>query len=57
MTIEEQFEEIRSSGECNMYDRKCVAEVADDMEFYDLCLVASDRREYGKLLKKIAKGD
>ena len=57
MTLEEQFEQVRQSGERNMLDRHCVGTVADSMELYELGDVASNRKEYGKLLKKIAKGE
>lgn len=34
--IIEQFNEIRNSGECNMFDANCVMQLANERGFYEL---------------------
>lgn len=47
----QQYEECRTLGSCNMFDRNCVARFAFDNGMHDLSAVASDSRLYGMLLK------
>lgn len=50
-SVAEQLEEVRLSGLCNMLDRPCVQEVADNLEHYDLVVwIEEHRREYGRLI-------
>ena len=56
-TLEEQFEEVRASGLCNMYDRRCVRQYAEIAGLDELLAVTRNREEYGKLLMSIGKGD
>ena len=57
MTLEEQFEEVRASGLCNMHDRRCVREYAEIAQFDELLAVTRSRDEYGALLWNYGKGD
>jgi hypothetical protein len=52
----EQFEEIRAMGPCNMLDRRCVQEAANDFDYYDLAILERDEylflvRNYSQLMK------
>lgn len=50
-TVAEQLEEVRRGGLCNMLDRPCVHEVADDLGHHELVVwIEEHRREYGSLI-------
>ena len=34
--VMEQYEQIRSMGPCNMYDRNCVLDMAERLDLYNL---------------------
>jgi len=44
----EQFESIRQDGACNMMDRRCVQNEADDYAYYSLASLT--KPEYAMLL-------
>ena len=46
----EQYEEVRTSGYCNMIDRNCVSDACELMGHYDLVEIAEDRKLYAALL-------
>ena len=52
-TIMEQYEKIRSSGVCNMYDYYCVIRTA--IEFDCLKLAALTEEEYTDILTNFGK--
>jgi len=51
--IMEQYEQVRQSGACNMFDYRCVITVADKLKFYDLASLEIE--EYKKLLMNFSK--
>jgi len=51
--IMEQYEAIRQSGACNMFDYCCVQRIADKCEMY--ALASLTRKEYGKVLMNFGK--
>ena len=44
----EQYETVRESGACNMFNYSCVINVADQMELYELASLTME--EYGQIL-------
>lgn len=50
-----EYEEVRASGQANMFDRQRVAVVAEGLGLYRLVVVASDREEYGRLLEAVSQ--
>jgi hypothetical protein len=46
----EEFETVRRSGVCNMFDRSCVAEAANVRGFDNLVVALIDRKTYSRLL-------
>ncbi len=50
-----QFEFVRRSGMCNMFDRCCVLGMAIQNDFAELSTVASVRRSYGDFLGSVAQ--
>jgi len=51
--IMEQYERIRQSGLCNMFDYNCVIRVANGLKFYALADVTRD--EYSNILMNFGK--
>ncbi len=56
-TIMEQYEAVRQSGDCNMFDYNCVITIADRLNFYALaCLTRDEYKDilmnFGKYMKK-----
>jgi len=37
-----QYEEVRAGGECNMWDQRCVREVADANDYHALASLTGD---------------
>lgn len=48
--VMQQYETVRKSGVCNMFDMTCVAYACDMLEFQDLLEVVEDRKSYSTLL-------
>jgi len=48
-----QYEQIRKMGLCNMFDFRCVSNIADQIEFYDLAELT--REEYVYILSNFRK--
>ena len=48
--VMQQYEVVRKSGICNMFDMTCVAEVCSALEFQDLLEITEDRKRYFTLL-------
>ena len=46
----QQYEIVRKSGICNMFDMTCIAEVCSTLEFQDLLEITEDRKSYSTLL-------
>lgn len=42
--VMEQYEQIRKSGACNMYDYPCVVDVANWLDLYELSIL--NKKEY-----------
>lgn len=53
--VMQQYETVRKSGVCNMFDMTCVAEACDMLEFQDLLEVVEDRGKYTMLLMNFGK--
>lgn len=51
--IMEQYEAIRQSGACNMFDYNCVIRIANIFEFYELALLTKE--EYKDILMNFGK--
>ncbi len=51
----EQYEKVRESGICNMFDRGCVIRVSGKLGFVDLKDVGNNQKEYGELLQNYSK--
>jgi len=54
-SVIQDYETIRSSGVCNMFDRHCVANAANRMGFKELEHVAEDRAAYSYLLQNFGR--
>lgn len=49
--VKEQILAIRDTGKTNMFDKKKVMELANDMDFYELfCFVVGDPNNYAKFI-------
>ena len=46
----QQYEIVRKSGICNMFDMTCVARLCSALEFQDLLEITEDRKRYFTLL-------
>lgn len=51
----DQYEKIRQSGACNMFDRACVAVAAYEKGYLDLAAVALYEDSYKALLMNFSK--
>ncbi|MEW6613965.1 MAG: DUF5049 domain-containing protein [Thermodesulfobacteriota bacterium] len=50
----EQYEKVRASGICNMFDMNCVATVSKKLKFKELYKIVQSRKEYGNLLENFS---
>ena len=50
----QQYEIVRKSGVCNMFDMTCIAEVCSALEFQDLLEITEDRKSYSTLLRNFS---
>ena len=50
----QQYEIVRKSGVCNMFDMTCIAEVCNSLDYQDLLEVAEDRKSYSTLLRNFS---
>ena len=49
-SVFEDYEEVRKSGKCNMFDMKCVLKTCDELQLYDLIdyiFEGLDKEKYG----------
>ena len=51
--IMEQYEAVRQSGACNMFNYSCVIQIADRLKFYKLASLSMD--EYKDILMNFEK--
>lgn len=50
----QQYEIVRKSGVCNMFDMTCVATACNILEFQELQEVIEDRKSYSTLLRNFS---
>lgn len=50
----DQYEKVRRSGICNMYDLNCVGQVAKKLKFKELAMITNNTKTYSDLLQNFS---